>query len=131
MGDALSSPGWAPALACAPALAPWCAWLPLRILTVALRVPGRAADAACLLRPARLTQEWVDLQREKAALVDPGVPVYDSMIDNYEKVGWRWHTALHTAGGLCAAQPKVRCLQTGPAAAAHLATCHRPCATRA
>ena len=50
-------------------------------------LPPHTAALAAPPRPATGLQEWVELQREKAALVDPGLPVYDSMLDNYEKVG--------------------------------------------
>ncbi|KAL4428286.1 hypothetical protein ABPG75_002375 [Micractinium tetrahymenae] len=34
---------------------------------------------------APVLQEWVNLRQEKAALVDPSVPVYDCLLDDYEK----------------------------------------------
>ncbi|KAI7846262.1 hypothetical protein COHA_000242 [Chlorella ohadii] len=34
---------------------------------------------------APVLQEWVDLRREKARLVDPSRPVYDVLLDDYEK----------------------------------------------
>lgn len=34
---------------------------------------------------APVLQEWVDLRREKARLVDPSRPVYDVLVDDYEK----------------------------------------------
>ncbi|KAL4858840.1 Thermostable carboxypeptidase 1 [Chlorella vulgaris] len=45
----------------------------------------KARQASSFEQFAPVLQEWVDLRREKAALVDPSGPVYDTLLDDFEK----------------------------------------------
>lgn len=45
----------------------------------------KARQASDFAQFAPVLQEWVDLRREKARLVDPAGPVYDTLLDDYEK----------------------------------------------
>jgi carboxypeptidase Taq len=45
----------------------------------------KARQASDFSQFAPVLQEWVDLRREKARLVDPSRPVYDILLDDYEK----------------------------------------------